>query len=76
MSSGVPTRRPAFLAGFLDAAGTQAVGVWHALAHLAADYVFQVGAVFTLLFRIVSRAPLALRNPSLTFQQLIRIGII
>ena len=75
MSSNAPMRRTPFLAGFLDAAGTQAVGAGRALGNLAAGYVGEVGAVFTLLGRIAARAPLAAKNPSLTFQQLIRIGI-
>lgn len=72
-----PARRPQgpTLSAFLDAAGSLALGGFHALVLVAAGYLGQVGAVFILLGRIAARAPLVFKNPSLTFQQLIRIGI-
>ena len=70
-----PTQKTPAWASFLDAVGSLAIRQFQAGVHRAADGVGQVGAVFTLTGRILARAPLAVKNPSLTLQQLIRIGI-
>lgn len=76
MSEGTaPTRRPPLWAVFLDAIGTQFLRFKDGVASRAAEYAAQTGEVCTLVARIASRAPLAIKNPSLTGQQLIRIGI-
>jgi phospholipid/cholesterol/gamma-HCH transport system permease protein len=70
-----PTPKSPAWASFLDAVGTLAVRQFQAGLHRAADGVGQVGAVFSLSGSILARAPLVIKNPSLTLQQLIRIGI-
>jgi phospholipid/cholesterol/gamma-HCH transport system permease protein len=71
-----PARRPASLpAAFLDSLGAQALRFAGAAGHAVAGKAARVGEVALLTGRIALRAPLFFRNPSLTFQQLIRIGI-
>lgn len=69
-------RHPGSLpAAFLEALGVQALRLAGAAGQAAAGKAAQVGEIALLTGRIALRAPFFFRNPSLTFQQLIRIGI-
>jgi phospholipid/cholesterol/gamma-HCH transport system permease protein len=62
-------------AGFLDALGAFVLGAWGAAWGAASAKVAQLGEICLLTLRIASRLPYFFRNPSITFQQIIRIGV-
>jgi phospholipid/cholesterol/gamma-HCH transport system permease protein len=69
------TSRTPLWAAILEGIGGQARRLGQDAFAWAASGVGAVGEVCILTGRILRRAPLALKNPGLTFQQLIRIGI-
>lgn len=59
----------------LDAVGGQFIRIVSVAADSLSDKIAHIGEVIMLLLRIVKRAPWFFINPSLTLEQLIRIGV-
>jgi phospholipid/cholesterol/gamma-HCH transport system permease protein len=59
----------------LDSVGSQFLRLLSILWGSVSGLVVQIGEVVILLLRIVKRAPWFFINPSLTFEQMIRIGV-
>ena len=70
-----PTPKTPAWAVFLDAVGGSAMRVVRDARARFADKAGQVGEICLLTGRIAKRTPMVVLNPSLTFQQLIRVGI-
>jgi phospholipid/cholesterol/gamma-HCH transport system permease protein len=60
---------------FLDALGSFALRAWAGIWASASAKVAQLGEICLLAFRIVTRLHFFFRNPAITFQQIIRIGV-
>jgi phospholipid/cholesterol/gamma-HCH transport system permease protein len=75
--AGEPARGspPSAAAVFLDAAGSSALRLFSLLGGVIAHRIARIGEVFILLFRILGRTHRAFQNPSLTLDQIIRIGV-
>jgi phospholipid/cholesterol/gamma-HCH transport system permease protein len=67
--------KPSAWEGFLEALGSFALRACLALWASLSTKVEQLGEICILTLRIASRLPLFFRNPSITFQQIVRIGV-
>jgi phospholipid/cholesterol/gamma-HCH transport system permease protein len=73
MESALPPKSPAW-ALFLDSLGGHTLRLIFLAADSVASKIAKVGEVVRLILRILSRFPYVVLNPSLTLQQMVRIG--